>query len=66
VNCSDGKVNVFTLANRVLASYLIDTCAKQNHIDKAFISSTNLSVDDSMEEEIGFGVKGSTVSKRFM
>jgi len=36
VNSDDDKVNVFALVNGVLASCLIDTGAKRNHIDKSF------------------------------
>jgi len=43
---------------------LIDTGAKRNRIDKAFINRTNLSVDDSTKEEIGLAVKGSTARTR--
>ena len=64
VNSGDDKVNVFTLVNGVLANCLIDTGAKWNHIDKAFINRTNLSVNNSTKEEIGLAVKGSTVRTR--
>jgi len=64
VNSGDDKVNVFTLVNGVLANCLIDTGAKRNHIDKAFINRTNLSVNNSTKEEIGLAVKGSTVRTR--
>ena len=64
VNSDDDKVNVFALVNGVLANCLIDTVAKRNHIDKAFIDRTNLSVNDSTKEEIGLAVKGSTVKTR--
>jgi len=64
VNSGDDKVNVFALVNGVLANCLIDTGAKWNHIDKAFINRTNLSVNNSTKEEIGLAVKGSTVRTR--
>ena len=43
VNSDDDKVNV-------LANCILDTGAKRNHIDKAFINRTNLSVNDSTKE----------------
>ena len=64
VNSDDDKVNVFSFVNGVLANCLIDTGAKRNHIDKAFINRTNLIADDSTKEEIGLAVKGSTVRTR--
>jgi len=64
VNSDDNKLNVFALVNGVLSNCLIDTGAKRNHIDKAFINRTNLPVDDSTKEEIGLAVKGSTVRTR--
>ena len=64
VNSDDDKVNVFALVNGVLANCLIDTGAKRNHIDKAFINQTNLSVNNITKEEIGLAVKGLTVRTR--
>ena len=64
VNSDDNKLNVFALVNGVLSNCVIDTVAKRNHIDKAFINRTNPPVDDSTKEEIGLAVKGSTVRTR--
>jgi len=64
VNSDDNKVNAFALVNGVLANCLIDTGAKRNHIDKAFVNRTNLPVDDSTKEEIWLAVKSSTVRTR--
>ena len=63
VNSDDDKVNVFALINGVLANCL-DTGAKRNHADKAFINRINLPVNDSTKEELGLAVKGSTVKTR--